>query len=94
MSAWTVSGELVVMVILGGLGTVFGGAIGALALLTIEELRTSVRNTVLAYRLEQSGVPPNWQGEIWRSKSADRHVVVCAKMHSSGLCGSSPLTTS
>jgi branched-chain amino acid transport system permease protein len=41
-SAWTVSGELVVMVILGGLGTVFGGAVGALALLTIEELLASI----------------------------------------------------
>ncbi len=40
-SAWTVSGELVVMVILGGLGTVFGGAVGALALLCIEELLSS-----------------------------------------------------
>lgn len=40
-SAWTVSGELVVMVILGGLGTVFGGAVGALALLSIEELLSS-----------------------------------------------------
>ncbi|MEO6271479.1 MAG: branched-chain amino acid ABC transporter permease [Lautropia sp.] len=39
-SAWTVSGELVVMVILGGIGTVFGGALGALALLLIEELLT------------------------------------------------------
>ena len=41
-SAWTVSGELVVMVILGGLGTVFGGALGALALLLIEELLSAV----------------------------------------------------
>ena len=41
-SAWTVSGELVVMVILGGLGTVFGGAVGALALLSIEELLSSI----------------------------------------------------
>jgi len=41
-SAWTVSGEMVVMVILGGLGTVFGGALGALALLLIEELLSAV----------------------------------------------------
>lgn len=41
-SAWTVSGELVVMVILGGIGTVFGGALGALALLLIEELLSSI----------------------------------------------------
>ena len=41
-SAWTVSGELVVMVILGGIGTVFGGALGALALLSIEEVLSSI----------------------------------------------------
>ncbi|MGE0799852.1 MAG: branched-chain amino acid ABC transporter permease [Lautropia sp.] len=41
-SAWTVSGELVVMVILGGIGTVFGGLIGALALLLFEEALTSM----------------------------------------------------
>jgi len=41
-SAWTVSGELVVMVILGGIGTVFGGALGALALLLIEELLSAL----------------------------------------------------
>jgi branched-chain amino acid transport system permease protein len=41
-SAWTISGELVVMVILGGIGTVFGGALGALALLLIEELLSSL----------------------------------------------------
>jgi branched-chain amino acid transport system permease protein len=41
-SAWTISGELVVMVILGGIGTVFGGALGALALLLIEELLSSM----------------------------------------------------
>ena len=41
-SAWTVSGEMVVMVILGGIGTVFGGLVGALALLLIEEVLTSL----------------------------------------------------
>ena len=35
--AWTVSGELIVMVLLGGLGTVFGPVVGALALLLVEE---------------------------------------------------------
>jgi branched-chain amino acid transport system permease protein len=36
--AWTVSGELIVMVMLGGMGTVFGPLVGALALLISEEL--------------------------------------------------------
>lgn len=35
--AWTVSGELIVMVVLGGVGTVFGPVVGAVALLLIEE---------------------------------------------------------
>lgn len=36
--AWTVSGELIVMVVLGGLGSVFGPFLGALAFLGIEEV--------------------------------------------------------
>ncbi len=36
-TAWTVSGELIVMVILGGAGTVIGPLVGALALLLLEE---------------------------------------------------------
>lgn len=36
--AWTVSGELIVMVVLGGMGTVLGPLVGALALLVSEEI--------------------------------------------------------
>jgi branched-chain amino acid transport system permease protein len=36
--AWTVSGELIVMVVLGGIGTVAGPVIGALVFLGLEEL--------------------------------------------------------
>jgi branched-chain amino acid transport system permease protein len=36
--AWTVSGELIVMVVLGGMGTVIGPVLGATALLLFEEL--------------------------------------------------------
>ncbi|MFZ4287142.1 branched-chain amino acid ABC transporter permease [Variovorax sp. HJSM1_2] len=36
--AWTVSGELIVMVVLGGMGTVLGPLVGALAFLVSEEL--------------------------------------------------------
>jgi branched-chain amino acid transport system permease protein len=35
--SWTVSGELIVMVIMGGVGTVFGGVVGAMGLLLLEE---------------------------------------------------------
>lgn len=36
--AWTVSGELIVIVVLGGMGTVMGPLVGALALLVTEEI--------------------------------------------------------
>jgi len=36
--AWTVSGELIVMVVLGGMGTVWGPLLGALAFLGLEEV--------------------------------------------------------
>ncbi|MNR48949.1 Branched-chain amino acid transport system / permease component [compost metagenome] len=35
--AWTTSGELIVMVALGGIGTLFGPVVGALAFLLLEE---------------------------------------------------------
>src|SRR5271154_1293088 len=35
----------------------------------------------------QSGLPPNWHGVIFVSRSADSVCVVRAKIHSSGLCG-------
>ncbi len=36
--AWAVSGELIVMVVLGGMGSVFGPLLGALAYLVVEEM--------------------------------------------------------
>jgi branched-chain amino acid transport system permease protein len=36
--AWTVSGELIVIIILGGVGTVYGPVLGAAAFLLLEEL--------------------------------------------------------
>jgi branched-chain amino acid transport system permease protein len=37
MMHWTRSGDLIVMAVLGGMGTVFGPVIGAVALLILEE---------------------------------------------------------
>src|SRR3989304_13326 len=37
----------------------------------------------------QSGVPPSWHGVMGCVRSAERHVVVFAKMHSSGVLGGS-----
>jgi branched-chain amino acid transport system permease protein len=53
--AWTRSGELIVMVVLGGMGTVIGPVIGAAALLLLEEFIPELLD------LLQSG----W-GEHWR----------------------------
>jgi len=40
---WTVSGELIVMVVLGGMGTLMGPVVGAVVLLLLEEFLTSVK---------------------------------------------------
>jgi branched-chain amino acid transport system permease protein len=40
--AWTVSGELIVMVVLGGIGTVFGPLLGALVFIGLEEVLKGV----------------------------------------------------
>ena len=39
---WTRSGDLIVMAVLGGMGTVFGPVIGAVALLVLEEALSGV----------------------------------------------------
>jgi branched-chain amino acid transport system permease protein len=42
MMHWTRSGDLIVMVVLGGMGSVFGPLIGAVALLILEETLSSL----------------------------------------------------
>jgi branched-chain amino acid transport system permease protein len=42
MMQWTRSGDLIVMAVLGGMGTVFGPVIGAVALLVLEEALSGV----------------------------------------------------
>lgn len=42
MMHWTRSGDLIVMVVLGGLGSLFGPLIGAVALLVLEELLSGI----------------------------------------------------
>jgi branched-chain amino acid transport system permease protein len=41
--AWTVSGELIVMIVLGGLNTLLGPVVGAAALLVLEEVLSSAK---------------------------------------------------
>jgi len=42
MMHWTRSGDLIVMVVLGGMGSLFGPLIGAVALLVLEETLSSI----------------------------------------------------
>ncbi|MBI5717225.1 MAG: branched-chain amino acid ABC transporter permease [Burkholderiales bacterium] len=41
--AWSVSGELIVMIVLGGMGTLIGPVVGATALLMLEEALSSLK---------------------------------------------------
>lgn len=54
-SHWTRSGELMIMVIMGGMGTLFGPVIGATAFLLLEEYLPSIMDAVIA----DSGI--HWQ---------------------------------
>ena len=47
---WTRSGDLIVMAVLGGMGTVFGPVLGAVALLVLEEALSSGVTGILADR--------------------------------------------
>ena len=42
MMHWTRSGDLIIMVVLGGMGTLFGPVVGAVAFLLIEEILSSI----------------------------------------------------
>lgn len=55
--AWTVSGELIVMIVLGGLGSVFGPFLGAMAFLGVEELlKTATEHWMAVFGLVILGV--------------------------------------
>jgi branched-chain amino acid transport system permease protein len=43
--AWQASGDLIVMIVLGGMGTVVGPVVGAIALLVLEEILAGGRST-------------------------------------------------
>ncbi len=46
--AWSISGELIVIVVLGGIGALFGPLVGAISFLLFEELLTSSSNPWVA----------------------------------------------
>jgi branched-chain amino acid transport system permease protein len=52
MMQWTRSGDLIVMVVMGGMGSVFGPMIGAVALLVLEEMLPNVIRVVLSGMVE------------------------------------------
>ena len=68
-----------------------GARLDALDMLQFSSLKTFAPRPAEAMQpqLAQSGLPPNWHGEIGCLKSADTQVVVSAKTHSSGLAGGS-----
>jgi branched-chain amino acid transport system permease protein len=47
--AWSVSGELIVMIVLGGMGTLIGPVVGATALLSLEEALSSLKIGIDAF---------------------------------------------
>jgi len=63
MMHWTRSGDLIVMVVLGGMGSIFGPMIGAVALLVLEEALPLII-TVLAYPF--LGSEAVRAGEYWQ----------------------------
>lgn len=55
--SWTVSGELIVMVVIGGMGSVFGPIMGTLAFLGFEEvLKAFTENWMAIFGLAILGV--------------------------------------
>ncbi len=58
--SWTMSGELIVMVVLGGIGTLMGPLVGAAAWLVLEELLTSFRID-LPWGMD-AAIRDHWQG--------------------------------
>ena len=59
---WTRSGDLIVMAVLGGMGTVFGPVIGAVALLVLEEALPHLIGLLHArHRQEVAAAKEYWQ---------------------------------
>ena len=59
--AWSVSGELIVMIVLGGMGTLIGPVVGATAFLMLEELLSSLK---LGIEVVDKLINQHWLGLI------------------------------
>jgi branched-chain amino acid transport system permease protein len=77
---WSMSGELIVMVVLGGLGTLLGPVVGAASLVTLEELLVSLH-------LDSLPELNRLLGDHWLALVGLFVIVVTLKLHR-GLLGS------
>jgi branched-chain amino acid transport system permease protein len=85
--AWSISGELIVIVVIGGLGTVFGPLMGALVFLGLEEILKGFTEhwmvifgplIVIVALLGKSGIIGLLQRLDSRAKRADTHTTSAA----------------
>lgn len=77
---WSMSGELIVMVVLGGLGTLLGPVVGAASLIVLEEALSSLH-------LEAWPSLNRWVGDHWLAVVGIFIVLVTLNLHR-GLLGS------
>jgi branched-chain amino acid transport system permease protein len=85
MMYWTRSGDLIVMVVLGGMASVFGPLIGAVTLLVLEEVLSDITEywqiilgpllllVVLFARGGIDGILSNWRQYFGGTKEGGRH---------------------
>jgi branched-chain amino acid transport system permease protein len=85
MMYWTRSGDLIVMVVLGGMASVFGPLIGAVTLLVLEEVLSDITEywqiilgpllllVVLFARGGIDGILSNWRQYFGSTKEGGRH---------------------
>jgi branched-chain amino acid transport system permease protein len=66
MMHWTRSGDLIVMVVMGGMGSVFGPVIGAVALLVFEEILPPLIQPIANLFTVLTGVDASRAHEYWQ----------------------------
>ena len=90
---WTRSGDLIVMAVLGGMGTVFGPVIGAIALLVLEEVAAAPRRPrqLSLSPARSRGGSEYWQLILGPDVAAGR--ALCARRHRRPADGPAPWLT-
>ena len=66
MMHWTRSGDLIVMVVLGGMGSLFGPTIGTVAFLLLEEVLPPLLKPVGTVITALTGIDASHAGEYWQ----------------------------